>query len=146
MTGCNGAACGAAALEAALWAAAPVAESCAAALAVAPAIPISSPIAARLNQKIAVRVFMLQRWRSCVHGQRWNRRDGFGRLYFEQLIEQGTIMHDGFAQLLGAGFVALAAHGNGLCSAVMEYDTRVVDRDVGGTMFEIGHRIAAFQH
>src|SRR6185369_89576 len=55
-------------------------------------------------------------------------------------------MHHALAHLLGVGLAALIAQRNRLRRAVMLDNRGMVDRDIGGTAFEVAHRIAPFAH
>ncbi|RLM49090.1 hypothetical protein DVK02_18110, partial [Halobellus sp. Atlit-31R] len=66
--------------------------------------------------------------------------------HLEQLIEEHAVMHHRIAQLFSGGFAARIASGNELGSTVILYNRGVVDRNVGRTMFKIGHWISACRH
>jgi hypothetical protein len=55
-------------------------------------------------------------------------------------------MNHGLAQIFGGGHAPLLAGSNAMSDTVVFDQARVVNRDIGGTLFEVRHRIPTGSH
>jgi hypothetical protein len=71
---------------------------------------------------------------------------GFGRRRLDQFGEQVAVVDHRLAQVFRAGVAAGVPQRHVMGDAVVGDEARVVDRQVGGALLEVGDRIAAGRH
>jgi hypothetical protein len=64
----------------------------------------------------------------------------------KQVLEERTVVEDGFAEILGGGFAAAVSEGDLVGCAIVFDDAGMVDREIGGALLEVGDGIAASGH
>src|SRR6266508_2297259 len=69
-----------------------------------------------------------------------------GLVHLEQVLEQGAVVDEGLAKVLGGRLRALVGLGDGVRRAVVVDHLRMVHRDVGRALLEILDRVAALAH
>jgi hypothetical protein len=64
----------------------------------------------------------------------------------EQFFEQRPVVNHGFAQVFGADFAAALAKSNAVSDPIVFHDDWMVNGNIGGTLIEVRHGIAAGLH
>jgi hypothetical protein len=69
-----------------------------------------------------------------------------GARFGDQMIKERAIVNHCLAKVLRAGFASAMAEGDFMSGSVVVDHGGMIDGDVGGSLFEIGDRIAAHSH
>jgi hypothetical protein len=91
-------------------------------------------------------MFGLQR----LFSLRFGNLDGYGCfpgcVDLQEFVEEGAVLEHGGAHVFGGDLGGGGALGDGVGGAVVIDDAGMVDRDVGGALFEVGDGVAAGLH